>query len=276
MDGEATPDGIGSAPIELVPEPGPGGPAELNVILEPIPTASPGPWGPWATISWTLLCLAAMVAAQTVVAIAFVTVQIALNPREKIADIATNGNMLMLAGTANAPPVVGLVVLLIVVRRNRIRDYLALTWPAPRQVLWSSIGLILLLATSDLIAYLVGHPIVPPFVEEVYRKAWLPLLLFALLVAAPLGEEVLMRSFLYRGIADSRWGPGTAILLSSALWAIIHVQYGPYDIASIFLMGIFLGVVRRRTGSVPLTIMLHMIANAVATLEAFIHSHVVR
>ena len=133
--------------------------------------------------------------------------------------------------------------------------------------------MILLLATSDLIAYLVGHPIVPPFVEDVYRTASLPLLLAALLIAAPLGEEVLMRGFLYRGIADSRWGVSAAIVISSALWAVIHVQYGPYDIGSIFLMGIYLGVVRWRTGSVLLTILLHTIANTLATVEVVIQTH---
>jgi len=120
MDGDAIPDSLDPVLVEVGQEPGPAGPAESAVILEPVSAESPSPWGPWATIGWTLLCLATMVVAQTAVAIAFVLVRVALNPQEKIADIAANGNMIMLAGLANTPPVVGLVALLIVFRLSSV------------------------------------------------------------------------------------------------------------------------------------------------------------
>ena len=128
MEGEAIPDALD--PVL----------AESAVILEPVSAGPPRPWGPWATIGWTVLCLAAMLAAQTVVLIAFVVVRVASNPQAKLEDISSNGNLIAVAGLMSTPPVLGLVALLIVVRRNRIRDYLALTWPSPPQCSWPALG----------------------------------------------------------------------------------------------------------------------------------------
>ena len=51
-------------------------------------------------------------------------------------------------------------------------------------------------------------------------------------------------------------------------WAAMHVQYDLYGIATIYLMGLYLGVVRYLSGSTSLTILLHGIANTIATAEA--------
>ena len=131
-----------------------------------------------------------------------------------------------------------------------------------------------LFLASDLSSYLVGHPIVPPIMLGIYRSAWLPLLLLALVVLAPLGEEVLIRGFLYTGVASSRWGPGTAIVLSAIVWAAMHLQqYDAHDILFIVLAGLYLGFVRFKTASLPLTMLLHSIANAAATAELLIQEH---
>ncbi len=43
--------------------------------------------------------------------------------------------------------------------------------------------------------------------------------------------------------------------------------------SEIAIMGVYLGEVRRRTDSVPLTIILHGLANAAVTVEAMILIH---
>ena len=104
---------------------------------------------------------------------------------------------------------VGLVAILISIRRCRIPDYLALTTPRARHLFLSLSGMAILLATSDLISYLIGRPIVPPVMVDVYRTSWLPLLLLALLVAAPLEEEILLAGSSTRGslphVPDPPW-----------------------------------------------------------------------
>ena len=108
---------------------------------------------------------------------------------------------------------------------------------------------------------------------EVYRTGWIPLLLVTLLVVAPLWEETLMRGFLFRGIADSRWGPTAAILISSVAWAVLHIQYDLYGVGQIVVMGLYLGWVRHRSSSLLLCMLLHGIANAAATIEVILQVH---
>jgi membrane protease YdiL (CAAX protease family) len=170
---------------------------------------------------------------------------------------------------AATPIVIGLVAGLIYARGCRIRDYLALRLPTARQAALAVAGLAALLVASDTTTYLLGRPIVAQVMVDVYKTGWFPLLLLTLVVAAPLGEETLMRGFLYTGVA-SRWGARAAVLVSAVAWAVLHLQYDWYAIVLIAVMGIYLGEVRRRTGSVPLTMLLHGIANAVATIEVII------
>ncbi len=76
------------------------------------------------------------------------------------------------------------------------------------------------------------------------------------------------RSVLYHGIASSRWGPITAILVSAVFWAALHIQYDAYGIITIALMGLYLGAARFKTGSLPLLILLHAFNNAAGLAEA--------
>jgi CAAX protease family protein len=111
---------------------------------------------------------------------------------------------------------------------------------------------------------------------DLYRMAWLPGLLPALVAFAPIGEETLFRGFLFKGIAASRAGPIAAIIISAIAWAPLHVQYDWYGVGTIAVMGLFLGIVRHATGSLYLTMLLHAVANAVATLEIVIKEHWLR
>ena len=76
--------------------------------------------------------------------------------------------------------------------------------------------------------------------------------------------------FLFAGWSESKLGVGGAIVLTSFLWAAIHLQYDLYHIAMIFLFGIVLGVARHRTGSLIVPIVLHGAMNLIATIEAVI------
>src|SRR5262249_30484811 len=146
-------------------------PAEAASPVTPPAVAPPRVWGPWSTIGWTVLCIAGQFASQFVVLIMFIMVRLALNPRARFDDLATNGNLVALASLVSAPVAVGMIALLIVFRPYPIRDYLALTWPPARQVLLAGAGLVLLLAASDLTSHLLGLPIVSPWMVDVYRTA---------------------------------------------------------------------------------------------------------
>ena len=192
----------------------PGLTVETGSPMPSMPVSPACPWGPWATIGWTVICIVVMFVIQSAVLIVFFVVSSALNPNAKLDALFTNGNVLALSTLASTPVVVGLVALLVSIRRYPIRAYLALIWPPARQVLVAIAGLAVLLVTSDLISYSLGRPLVPPIMVEIYQTAWLPSLLFALIVLAPLGEETLFRGFLYKGIAAFARAPSGQLLLA--------------------------------------------------------------
>jgi len=75
-------------------------------------------------------------------------------------------------------------------------------------------------------------------------------------------EEVFYRGFLQRGLL-LRWGPAASILTSSLLFALGHGEVA--WAAGIFPLGLWLGVVAWRTGSVRMTIAMHACVNGLWT-----------
>ena len=58
-----------------------------------------------------------------------------------------------------------------------------------------------------------------------------------------------------------------AILIPSAIWAAMHVQYEVFFIVQIFMLGLVFGVLRWKSGSTSLTILLHAIVNLSSLLQ---------
>ena len=106
---------------------------------------------------------------------------------------------------------------------------------------------------------------------QIYRGTPSPLVFWlAIVIVAPLFEELFFRGFMFRGLVDSRFGVAGAITITSALWAVVHAQYQPLLIGVVFLLGLFFGFARWRSGSVLLTTGLHMAFNSVAVIELMI------
>ena len=92
----------------------------------------------------------------------------------------------------------------------------------------------------------------------------------AVIIAAPLFEETFFRGFLFKGFESSFMGPIGAVLVTAGLWAVIHLQYDAYGMASIFLFGLLLGAARVFTASLLVPLGLHAAASLVATIEVAI------
>lgn len=239
------------------------------------PPGDKGPWGFWATLGWTLLALLAnLVVAMILVAGTLVARGAMGSPDdvERLAEsLERDGDFLILAAMFGLPVQVGLVALAARIRRPGVADYLGLRLPTARQALFWTVVIALFVGLQDAFAILVGQPIVPVWMTDVYSSAtWLPLLFLAVIVAAPLTEEIVFRGFMFRGIATSWAGPAGAILIPTLLWALQHVQYTWYGIGMIFAAGLILGYCRHRTGSTWLTIWLHGVMNTIATIECVI------
>lgn len=245
-----------------------------------VPT--PGPWGPWATLGFGLLVAAAFVLVQLVVAVLYLIVRFGRTSNADAgamaAAIEANGLLLALSTLATAVICTGLIVVFARARHTvPAREYLRLM-PVSRGVLLRWLGAIVLVAVAwDLMTALLGRPVIPPFLRVTYTTAgnsavfWL-----ALVVAAPLFEELFFRGFLLTGLRHSRLGASGAVLVTALLWASIHLQYDLYEIAGVFVFGLLLGTARVRSTSTLTPLLMHMLLNLLALLETavYVNGHI--
>ena len=231
------------------------------------------PWKFWATCAWTVAVLLAWVAVQMIVVICVLAFTGAWGEMSAAdaGKLASNALVLSSVAIVAGAAEIGVVALAIRLARCRFADYLALVWPS-RTYLWIGLAcLVVLLPLGDLSSWLTGRAVVPPFVMDAYRSArdsgtvWL--FAIALVVAAPLAEEIVFRGFMFRGLAASRVGVAGAIVIPSAIWSAMHVQYETFFIVQIFLLGIVFAWLRWRSGSLWLTITLHAIVNFTSLLQ---------
>ena len=169
-----------------------------------------------------------------------------------------------------------LVAFLIVVARMgpwTAKDYLAMTWPSRQEVSIALASLVILLPGLDALAYLVGQPIIPSFVVDVYQSAQsqgsMLLLWLAIVIAAPVAEEIIFRGFIFRGWVRPTQRPMLGILIVTLLFTIIHIQYNWFGLLQVFMIGLLLTWTRWRSGSTLLPMVMHVIANFYAMLQAY-------
>jgi membrane protease YdiL (CAAX protease family) len=248
-------------------------PASPPPVLPTEPIQEARPWGLWATVGWSLLIMLLALVAQTAAIFVVALVQTASGVKIDPERIANDGDYLAVATCGLGVAGIGLSIFFAAVRKGiTVKDYLALRLPRAKEFVRHLLVLFGLVLLSDGISLLLGKPIVPEVMIEIYQSAsWaLPILWVALLITAPLSEEFFFRGFMFAGLQRSALGTIGTIVLTAAVWAAIHVQYDLHGILVIFFLGLFLGWVRYRTGSLWLCVMLHSIMNLIATIQLLI------
>ena len=86
------------------------------------------------------------------------------------------------------------------------------------------------------------------------------LLVFNAVVLAPLWEELMFRGVFF-GLLRSRSGTGSALVLSSAVFAAYHLSLDA--LLPLFLVGLALGYIYDRTRSIYFAILFHALFNSV-------------
>lgn len=236
-------------------------------------TARRGPWGPVATIALTLLIAGAFLLVQVALAIPYVL----LTAKEKsqaameaaAASLEGDGLFLGLSEVCSGTTAIGLTLLFAWLRKGpTVREYLALR-PVPRATaLWWLLYTVLVAVLLEVVSHVAGYPSIPDWMIRIYRSAGsLPLLVFAVLVVAPVVEEIVFRGFLFEGLRRSWLGDAGTVVLTSLVWAAFHIQYQAFYIGQVFCLGLLLGAARVRTGSVLITIVMHSLFSGVALLQ---------
>ena len=90
---------------------------------------------------------------------------------------------------------------------------------------------------------------------------WSSFLLVA--IFAPVFEEWLCRGMVLRGLL-SKMKPGWAIVVSALFFAIIHMN--PWQSLNAFIIGVVMGYVYYRTGSLLLTMLIHFVNNGTSVI----------
>jgi membrane protease YdiL (CAAX protease family) len=128
---------------------------------------------------------------------------------------------------------------------------------------------LLLIVAYDLTMLLLQRPLIPESMQWLFIQAEHQtfLLWIALVITAPLFEEFLFRGILFHKLQQSAVGPFASIILIAFLWAVIHIQYDIVDMIGVFIAGIWLGILRYKTATLWVPIIIHMVWNAIASLQ---------
>jgi len=237
-------------------------------------TPAPAPWGLTGTIVWSVVGLCVWGAAQLVVIFAYVATQPGAHDATAIKGMGTNGLLLSLVTIVGASAWAAVMAFAAHRRGWRPADYLALVMPTRGQLAFGFLCILPLLVGVDVLNYATGRDVIPTFMSESYKSAAASgaLLLFfiAVVIVAPTAEEIVFRGFLFRGLKETFLGVAGTLVVTSAAWAVLHVQYDWLTIVEIFLIGVLFGWLRWASGSTVLTIALHVTMNFVALVETAI------
>ena len=166
-----------------------------------------------------------------------------------------------------------LIVLVLRARHARL-DWRALFGPPPTRELLPLLGVVipigLLTLGAAIAVYIPLSYLAPGFVERLMLDGsplfeartigdWLELVVVGVL-AAPLVEELLFRGFLLHRWAR-RWGTISAVVASSALFAVLHGEWIGH-----FLFGVAMAALYLRTRRLWMPIAAHAINNGVVAL----------
>ena len=116
----------------------------------------------------------------------------------------------------------------------------------------------------------------PQSMIDIYNSTdYLWLLFIAVVLAAPIFEELIFRGFIFKGLKHSPLGAIGTIIITSILFTLIHA--GQYDftvLAVLFPLAVILGLARYRSGGlylpIYLPIYLHFMNNFYSSIEMYL------
>jgi uncharacterized protein len=230
------------------------------------------PWGYVATLLWAVLVFVLAQAAGVAALYWWYSGDLSA-----VAAHPYGGIVIALVTLVTNPIEIALLVAIAALARWNPAAYLGVVLPRREHLRPALIGLVVLIVGGDAIMWLLGQEFVPSFQVVAYETAraagWLLALAIATVVAAPIGEEIFFRGFLFRGWVRSPRSAAFAIPIISAIFASLHVQYNIFGMLQILVVGLFFGWLRWRSGSTVLTMFCHAALNLESSLETVVKVH---
>ncbi len=253
--------------------------SEISEIEETIPEKRV--WGFWATAGFGAIILVISFIIQSLVSVIVILVktlpELDLTPGmldyEELFIIAEEamtsylGLITALSVSIGAVLGVGLILLFIKAKRKAgIMEYLCL---GPFGVKGALVALAVtagFIAVTVTVSILLDRP-EPEITFEIYETSvWPALLWISIVILGPIFEEALFRGFLFEGLRQSRVGAVGAIVITSVVFASLHIQYDIYSMGQILLLAIILGIVRLKTNSLWGPMLIHSLNNLLAMI----------
>jgi membrane protease YdiL (CAAX protease family) len=234
-------------------------------------------WGFWATVGFGFVIGIAATIVQTIIILAFIAAKLVGQPElfsfESIRKIAMNGLVISIATIVSSIICVGLILVFIKIRQGaHIPIYLGLSKLSWKMALILLVVSVIFIVLSSVAGSLLDIPDVPGFQVDLYRTSvWPPMLWIAVVFFAPVFEEAFFRGFLFEGFRRARTGIIGAIIITSLTWSLLHIQYEPFHMATIFVLGLLYGIVRYKTGSLWSTFIMHAFNNTAAMVSTVIY-----
>jgi hypothetical protein len=177
----------------------------------------------------------------------------------------------LLAGSLASSSALVFTILVIVQPASPATLRLAPGWETGRALVMMALGMLALGQTLDSLTWLVGlgdrGSLV--LVRRVLEGAAGPELFGAVVVfgvIAGAAEELFFRGYMQTRLAEA-WRPARAVVVTSACFGILHVDLMGTHMVLGFAMGLYLGFLVERTGSVLPAMICHMVNNVVYTLQ---------
>ena len=236
-------------------------------------------WGFWATIGFGLLTFVIFTFLQTAILFAYMLVNegsVLIDAMDSdsntelnklLRSYSFNGDAISISEIPAAIIGIALIIFFASMRTAlSIKEQLQLHLPKIKSLLlFLGLMILAMMLMESVNSWLDRET--PEFMTKVYESTKnMPLLWIAVGVAAPFFEEFLFRGFLLENLRHSWLGVAGAIILTSASWAIIHMQYGWFEIISIFFIGVLLGIAKIKTKSLYVPIAMHMLMNLAASV----------
>jgi membrane protease YdiL (CAAX protease family) len=258
-----------ASPPPLNPYGGSIAPTEIGVdpLSRPAPGARPRP-RIWTVFVVILLTLVAVVVTQVAGVLALVVWHFggSIQPDRlpEIVHLVTRPGPFIFLGLISQATMLAAALAAATLSPQPLRQRLGLVRPSLPfgRVAVTIVGVIVPFGVG-IAAALGMAEVIPPdeSVEKLYEQMTpamaLPFLLFISL-APGLSEELLFRGYVQRRLIE-RWNPWLAVLVASAIFALFHVQ--PHAVVFAFPVGVWLGILAWRTGSVWPGIICHAAIN---------------
>jgi membrane protease YdiL (CAAX protease family) len=230
------------------------------------PVAGPRALTPWLEVFYGFIVQFWSIAAQTLAALLVIPF-LSGSPYDHL------GLILTISAWLQTPVMLGVCVLLL--RRHGLnwREHLHLR-PLTRGGVVACVAIMLGYLVLELAASVFIDEPPAEFMVALGGTPWflVPPLMVGVVLLAPLTEEIVFRGLLLQGLRRTWLGALGALLVTSALFSLIHAaQYGLVQLVSMFALGLLLGVLRLAGGSLTLAILLHSLNNTVAMAMLAMH-----